>query len=456
MSVILIVDDDKNMRWALEKALKKDGHHIVSRPDGESGLSCLYEEMPDLVLCDLKMPGISGMELLEKLKARQPQLPVIMITGFGNVETAVEAMKLGAVDFILKPFDIEAVKLAVSKALGVEKLKEEVRFWQTEALMGNRPGGIIGHSAAMQELFQTLHQVAPANATVLILGESGTGKELIAQAIHEMSPRQGSPLVKVNCGALPENLLESELFGYEKGAFTGAVARKPGRFERAHLGSIFLDEVGEVSPAMQVRLLRVLQEKEIERVGGTETIPVDVRIIAATNRDLTAEVQNGRFREDLYYRLNVVPVHVPPLRDRKEDIPELVTAFTKKYGREMGKGELHFTDETIALLLQYNWPGNIRELQNVVERAVILSTQSSISPDLLPREVLTAAREKKEKTGTAHLLELTDAGIHLDALEENLIRQALKLANGNQTKAAQLLGITRYTLIYRMEKYGIK
>lgn len=456
MSVILIVDDDKNMRWVLEKALKKEGHQVLSRSDGESGLSSLNEEIPDLVLCDLKMPGMSGLELLEKLKVQQPQVPVIMITGFGSVETAVEAMKLGAADFILKPFDIEAVKLAVNKALGVEKLKDEVRFWQTEAMLGNRPQGIIGSSTAMQELFQTLGQVAPTNATVLILGESGTGKELIARAIHEMSLRQGFPLVKVNCGALPENLLESELFGYEKGAFTGAASRKPGRFERANQGSIFLDEIGEVPPPMQVKLLRVLQEKEIERVGGTETIPVDVRIIAATNRDLTAEVQSGRFREDLYYRLNVVPVHVPPLRDRKEDIPELINAFIEKYGREMGKGELHFTDEAMALLLQYHWPGNIRELQNVVERAVILSTQPFIAPDLLPVEVLKSEHKENDETGIAHSLELTDAGIQLDALEEDLIRQALKLADGNQTKAARLLGITRYTLIYRMEKHGIR
>lgn len=458
MPKILVIDDDENMRWALEKALTKDGHRVVTRSNGTLGLEAVLGESPDLVLCDLKMPDISGMDLLARLSSSHPALPVIMITGYGTVDAAVQAMKLGAADFIIKPFDIDAVKMSVRKALGYEKLKDEVRFWRQEAMQNAMPKGIIGSSPPMMRLFELIKQVASTPATVLIVGESGTGKELVAQAIHQLSPRRDQPLIKVNCGAIPENLLESELFGHEKGAFTGAVARKPGRFERADQGTIFLDEIGEISMVMQVKLLRVLQEREIERVGGTDTIKVDVRVIAATNKDLAAEVQSGRFREDLYYRLNVVPVAVPALRERPEDIPELADSFVRRFSGELGKEGMQLSPETLIYLQKYHWPGNVRELQNIMERAVILSTQSAIIPELLPIEVLrpeAGSATSIRSTGEFNI-KLPETGIDLEGVERDLIRQALESVEGNQTKAAKLLGISRYTLIYRLEKYGMK
>ncbi|MGE5380973.1 MAG: sigma-54-dependent transcriptional regulator, partial [Methylocystaceae bacterium] len=398
MPRILVIDDEENMRWALKKALTKDGYQVITASDAGQGLELIKKHQPDLVLSDVKMPGMDGMELLNTIRAENPELPVIMVTGFGSIELAVEAMKAGAADFILKPFDIETVKLSVQRALGIEKLKEEVRFWRNET--GNTCG-IIGQSRAILTTLDMVKQVAPSPATVLITGESGTGKELVAHAIHQLSARAGQPLIKVNCAALPENLLESELFGHEKGAFTGAINRKLGRFERADDGSIFLDEIGELSPGMQAKLLRVLQEKEIERVGGVDTIKVDVRVIAATNRDLEQEVDAGSFREDLYYRLKVVPIWVPPLRERKDDIPELAANFAEQYARELGKGSIKISSETMDFLNRYNWPGNVRELQNVIERAVILCREQTIVPDLLPVEVLTAGEMKSAKNGSA-------------------------------------------------------
>ncbi|MGE5418402.1 MAG: sigma-54-dependent transcriptional regulator [Acidobacteriota bacterium] len=456
MAIILIIDDDANMRWALEKALKKDGHRTITEENGESGLLAVKDQSPDLVLCDLKMPGMDGLELLGKIKADAPSLPVIMITGYGTVETAVQAMKMGADDFILKPFDIDAVRLAVKRALGVEKLRDEVRFWRREALQPTVPSGLVGSSEVMRKLLAMVSQVAATPATVMVTGESGTGKELVAQAIHQMSPRKDQPLIKVNCGALPESLLESELFGHEKGAFTGANARKPGRFERADQGTIFLDEIGEISTAVQIKLLRVLQEKEIERVGGTDVIKIDVRVIAATNRDLAADVRSGRFREDLFYRLNVFPVAVPALRERPEDIPELVTFFVERYAGELGKGTIQVADEAMELLGRYSWPGNVRELQNVIERAVILSTQQVILADQLPIEILRALAEPTKPLMVGEPVMLPDSGLDLESLERSLLEQALEKAGGNQTRAAKLLGISRHTLIYRMEKYELK
>ncbi|MGE5373318.1 MAG: sigma-54-dependent transcriptional regulator [Solirubrobacterales bacterium] len=450
MALILIVDDDANMRWALEKALKKDGHQIISRENGQTALAAVRKETPDLILCDYKMPGMDGLELLARIRETEPGLPLIMITGFGTIETAVEAMKRGASDVILKPFEIEAVKLSVAKALGIEKLKDEVRFWRQEAASEALPD-VVGSSPAMKNLGMLIQQVAAAPATVLVTGESGTGKELVALSVHRLSPRRDQPMIKVNCAAIPENLIESELFGHEKGAFTGAVSRKAGRFERADHGTLFLDEIGELPLNMQVKLLRILQEKEFERVGGTETIKVDVRVIAATNRDLTAAIQTGQFREDLYYRLNVVRIEVPPLRLRREDIPDLAVFFVKHYAAELGRPPLRLADETLRLLTAYPWPGNVRELQNVLERAVILTTQSVIGPELLPAEVL----HPGGVTGESGLT-LPPGGMNLEALERSLIVQALERAGGNQTRAAALLGMTRYTLIYRMEKHGLR
>jgi len=456
---ILVIDDEENMRWALQKALNKDGHKVETAANAEQGLEIIHNNQPDLVLSDVKMPGMNGMALLATLHSDNPELPVIMITGFGSVELAVEAMKAGATDFILKPFDIDAVKLSVRRALGVEKLKDEVRFWRIEASKPEAQYGIIGQSSAMRKTMELVEQVAPSSATVLITGESGTGKELIAQAIHQLSSRGKHPLIKVNCAALPESLLESELFGHEKGAFTGAINRKLGRFERAEGGSIFLDEIGELPPAMQAKLLRVLQEKEIERVGGVDTIKVDARVIAATNRNLEQAVKEGSFREDLYYRLKVVPVLVPPLRDRLEDVPELAAYFVQFFAQELGKNELAISPEAMDYLVRYDWPGNVRELQNVIERGVILSRGASIIPDLLPIEVITSGeqlRTKKNIFPPSSGLTLPEEGIDLEELEKDMIRQALEKTEGNQTKAAKLLGISRYTLIYRLEKYGFK
>lgn len=459
MAKIVLIDDEVNMIWALEKALTKEGHQVVSAQDGLEGLQLIRNACPDLVLTDVKLPGLSGIQLLEELKGEFTALPVILLTGFASVEMAVEAMKIGAADFILKPFDIETVKISVRKALGLEKLKDELRFWREEASRLGTASGIIWRSPVMGEVIKLLQQVAPSAVTIIVTGETGTGKELVAQALHDLSPRREQAIVKVNCAALPENLMESELFGHEKGAFTGATSRKLGRFERADGGTIFLDEIGEMPSAMQAKLLRVLQEKEIERIGGINTIKVDVRIIAATNRDLQEEVKAGRFREDLYYRLNVVRIHMPALRERKEDIPELVNYFMSRFSKELNKNGLEIAPETLDYLINYDWPGNIRELQNVIERAVILCQEPFLVPDLLPIEVLSAKITNESvnlATNSQFAATLPEEGIDLEQIEQDLIKQALARASGNQTQAAKLLGITRYTLIYRMEKYGMK
>lgn len=448
MKKILIADDEKNMIWAMKKALKDEGYRILTASDGEEAVGTILKDDPDLILLDLRMPKLDGMDVLKKIKENNIKSPVIMITAHGTMESAVDAMKLGAIDYISKPFDIEELKLVIKKALNISNMQEQIEFL-TEELNKRTDKVIIGESEKIKRVLDIANRVAASNATVLITGESGTGKELIANAIHYSSNRKDGTYIKVNCGALPENLLESELFGHEKGAFTGAIARKPGRFELADGGTIFLDEVGELTPAIQVKLLRALQEKEFERVGGTETIKVDVRIIAATNRNLREMVENGQFREDLFYRLNVIPIELPPLRERKEDIPKLVDYFTDKYCIEMDRKKVSFDKDALDTLVNYQWKGNIRELENIIERIVILNPGDKVTKHMLPQEILYSSHDAATFT-------LPDEGINLEEVEKGLIEQALKKAENNQTQAARLLGITRHTLIYRMEKYDIK
>jgi DNA-binding NtrC family response regulator len=373
-----------------------------------------------------------------------------MITAHGSTDAAVEAMKLGAVDYVSKPFDINDLKLSIFKALNIDQLNKEIDYLKETANQIFN-GKIIGNSRKMQDVFALVNKVADTNASVLIIGESGTGKEGIAASIHNKSGRANKPFITVNCGAIPETLIESELFGYEKGAFTGANARKAGRFDRAQGGTLFLDEIGELSLPLQVKILRVLQEKEFERVGGSEVIKADVRIIAATNRDLEMMVEKGEFREDLLYRLKVIPIELPPLRERKDDIPLLVDYFIDKYCKEINKGRLIMEKETLEILRNYDFPGNIRELENLIERLIILSSDKTIEPSLLPKEILKGAFAPKKDEFV-----LPVEGINLEVVEESFVRQALDMAKGNQTHAAKLLGLSRHALIYRMDKYGLK
>lgn len=443
---ILIVDDEVNMIWALKKALIKENYEIISAENGQVAIESLKEE-PDLIIMDLKMPKMDGMEALKRIKDINPKIPIIMMTAHGSTNTAVEAMKLGALDYISKPFDIEELKVTIIKALEYKNLNDEVHYLREK--INEKTPNIIYRSKIMDEVLNLVYKVAPTDATVLILGESGTGKELIANALHEFSNRKNAPLIKVNCGAITESLLESELFGHEKGAFTGAISRKKGRFELAQGGTIFLDEIGEISEAMQVKLLRVLQEKEFERVGGEEIIKGDFRVIAATNRNLKEMVENQEFREDLYYRLNVIPIEIPSLRERREDIPLLIDYFIKRYSDDMGKEKISIGNIALEKMTNYDWKGNIRELQNMIERCVILSTDHEITEDLLTSDIRNAVYTVDTS------FTLPEEGLSLEEVEKSLIIQALERTDYNQTNAAKLLGVTRHTLIYRLEKYNI-
>jgi len=461
MHKILIVDDEKNMRWAIKRAFKNQPYQFFEAANGEEGLRVFEKEQPDLVLLDLKMPKMDGLTALEKMKELEKEMekdiPVVMITAHGTTETAVEAMKLGALDYISKPFDVEELRMILGKALEYKGLREKVNYLE-EALDMKQGKPLIGKSEKMNAVLKMVNQVAKTDATVLILGESGTGKEIIADTIHRNSDRHQGPYVKVNCGAIPENLLESELFGYEKGAFTGAVKRKIGKFQRAEGGTIFLDEIGELSLAMQVKILRVLQEKEVEPVGGLESYSVDTRIITATNQNLYEKVKKQEFREDLYYRLNVFPIELPPLRERKEDIPLLAQHFLEKYQSELGKKDMTLSDGALNALMSYHWPGNIRELENIMERTLIISSKPVIDKKNLNQGLLTGGGSlSAELTNLDEAtFQLPEEGIHLDMLEKDLILQALNRTDYNQTRTARLLGISRHTLLYRMEKYNLK
>lgn len=450
MRKILIADDEKNMRWILSKNLKDEGFDILEANNGEEAFAIFVDSEPDMIILDYKMPVLDGMETLKRINKVNSKIPVMMITAHGSTEAAVEAMRHGAVDYIQKPFDMDELKLKIRKSLNIDLLNKEIEFLKDE-ISAVYDKKIIGSSKKMQELFATLEKISPTNATVLITGESGTGKELVANAIHNKSTRKDKPYIRVNCGAIPENLLESELFGYEKGAFTGAQNRKPGRFDRAQGGTLFLDEIGELSLALQVKLLRVLQEKEFERVGGTEVIKTDVRILAATNKNLDKKVVEGLFREDLLYRLKVIPIEIPPLRERKEDIPLLIEFFIEKYASELNKDKVSIEKDALDMLYDYEYPGNIRELQNIIERMVLLAVDGHITMDQVPKEVIKGAFSNKNE-----LFILPQQGISLEEVEKSFVKQALEMAKGNQTHAAKLLGISRHALIYRMEKFKLQ
>ncbi|WP_088186463.1 sigma-54 dependent transcriptional regulator [Desulfosporosinus sp. FKA] len=446
MRRILVADDEVNMRWVLERALVKAGYDVETAEDGQLAIDRALSERPDLVLVDLKMPKVDGLNVLRTLKDHYPDLLIVMMTAHGSTETAVEAMKAGAHDYLMKPFEIDELLITLEKALEVESLREQVDYLKGE-VQPNR-WQLVGNSDKMQTLKLLVERVAPTPATVLIQGESGTGKELVAHAIHTLSARADGPFIRVNCAALTETLLESELFGHEKGAFTGAHSRRTGRFELADGGTLFLDEIGELSFNVQAKLLRVLQERTFERVGGEKTIQVDVRIIAATNRDLLREAQEGRFREDLYYRLNVFPIFVPPLRDRHEDISLLVDHFLEKlsaYGQKKALGP-----GVLAQLMAYTWPGNVRELENVIERMVIISPGAVIGLDGVPTFNTSNQLEK-----SLDPFILPPGGISLEEIEKSFIRQAMEQTDGNQSQAAKKLGLSRYAFLYRLEKYGI-
>ena len=446
MRRILVADDEANMRWVLERALTKAGYEVETVEDGQLALERALVERPDLVLVDLKMPKIDGLSVLRTLKEYYPDLLIVMMTAHGSTSTAVEAMKAGAQDYLMKPFDIDELLITVAKAFEVESLREQVDYLKGESQRGGWQ--LVGNSEEMQAVKHLVERVAPTAATVLLQGESGTGKELVAQAIHALSPRVNGPFIRVNCAALTETLLESELFGHEKGAFTGAHARKTGRFELADSGTLFLDEIGELSVNVQAKLLRVLQERTFERVGGEKTISVDVRIIAATNRDLLIEAQEGRFREDLYYRLNVFPISIPPLREHRKDIPFLVQHFLEKlrtYGTSKTLGS-----DVLSQLMTYTWPGNVRELENIVERMVIISQGAVIGMDSLP---LFDTSPKSEKCPGAFVL--PPEGVSLEEIEKSFLQQAMEQTGGNQSQAAKRLGLSRHAFLYRIEKYGI-
>ena len=446
---ILIVDDDASHRQMIQVVLSAEGYEIHEAEDGETAISNVTNRFYDLILMDIRMTGISGIDALKEIKNLSPGIPVVIMTAYASVDTAVDALKAGAYDYITKPLDIDELKLLVEKALRFHHLEQE--NLQLKERLDDRFdfSKIIGRSRAMQSVFETISLVAPSEATVLITGESGTGKELIANAIHQNSPRKNRPLIKVNCAALQENLLESELFGHEKGAFTGAVARKKGRFQLAHHSSIFLDEIAEMAPVTQAKILRVLQEREFEPVGGTNTFKVDTRLIAATNKNLEEEIRAGRFREDLYYRLNVVRVDVPPLRDRQDDIPLLADFFLKSYAEKNRKLLKGFTPRAVDLMMRHEWPGNVRELENIVERAVIMARGEMITPMEFP-EILKGLDDEIKETSVN-----LEPGRTLKEVEKSMILRTLEETGGNRTHAADILGISRRTLQLKLKEYGI-
>ncbi len=444
---ILVVDDEDNARRAIATILGEEGYEVAEASNGEEALARLADFSPAVVLTDVRMPKMDGLTFLRKAREQGSEATFIMMTAFASVETAVEAMRAGAENYLVKPLDANAVLVVLGKALDQRALKREAESLREQVRQRARFHNIIGDSPQLQALYEVVRRAANTRATVLILGESGTGKELIAQAIHHESQRRDKPFVKVHCAALSENLLESELFGHEKGAFTGALARKEGRFELADGGTLFLDEIGEISPSVQVKLLRVLQEREFERVGGTQTLKVDVRIVAATHRDLTAEVKAGRFREDLYYRLNVVAVTLPPLRERKSDIPALVNHFLEKYSDSYGKDVRGLAPGTLQALLSYDWPGNIRELENAIERAVVLASGNELTTDDLP-PVLRGPRPLGSSTSSLI------PGATLAQIEREAILRTLEMVGGSTTRAAEILGISVRKVQYRLKEYS--
>jgi len=444
---VLVVEDEVKLLRVIELQLQSAGYEVDKAGSAEEAVRLV--DRASLVLTDLKLPGMDGLEFLSLVRRQNAQVPVVVMTAFGTVENAVEGMKAGATDFLPKPFSLDHLLTVIGKALEVRALRDENRVLREE--LGRRYAfdNVVGHSPAMQEIFATIMRVAPTRATVLLAGESGVGKDLIARAIHFHSPRRDRPFVKINCTAIPENLMESELFGFEKGAFTGAVASKPGKFETADTGTAFLDEIGDVPGSIQVKLLRVLQEREFERLGSNKTRQIDVRILAATNRDLRAALEDGTFREDLYYRLNVVPLNIPPLRERKEDIPFLAEHFVRKLAVETGSTADSISESAIKRLLEYPWPGNVRELENVIERGLVLAAGKRLEAGDIRLE---ANPRTRDSTANGFL----PNGMTLDEHEQAIIREALRRADGNKSQAARLLGVTRNALRYRLSQMGME
>lgn len=456
MSRVLVVDDEANLRKVLAAMLRKDGYEVSVTADGEQALAEFQKNGADIVVTDLVMPKLGGMELLKAVNAQRPDVPVIIITAHGTVDNAVEAIKRGAFDYITKPFEHAEIQAVVAKAARTQAANQD-----RMTLEGKARNAIIGTSAEMQEIFKIIDKVADTPSTVLITGESGTGKELIATALHDGSSRRDKPLIRINCAAIPKDLMESELFGYERGAFTGAVTSKPGRFELADGGTLFLDEVGEIPLEMQVKLLRVLQESEFERVGGIKTTRVDVRLIAATNRDLKKEVEANRFRGDLFFRINVVPLVLPPLRDRAGDIPVLVTHFIEKFNKRLNKRITGISDEALALLKGYAWPGNIRELENMMERVIVFADGPQIIakdlPDTVRGTAATPGLTTPEASPAPGETSLKDAVRLAQAeVEKAMIIKALEATSGNVTRAAKLLQISRKSLQTKMKEFGLR
>ncbi len=445
MATILLIDDDTSLLRVTEYNLSEAGFTVLAAASGKEGLDLFKKHKVDVVVSDIQLGDMDGLEVLENIKKEQVEVPVIIITAFASIELAVRAMHLGAFTFIAKPFDRDALRLSCNKALEMHSLRRRTRRLSEEVRRLTGAAGMETVNTAMAELLATAVKVAESTATVLITGESGTGKEVLARLIHHHSPRSGESFVGVNCAAIAENLIESELFGHVKGAFTGAIKNHQGRFQRADGGTLFLDEIAELQPDMQVKFLRVLQERTVEAVGGQREEDVDVRIIAATNQNLQEATGSGKFREDLFYRLSVIPLHLPPLRERKEDIPALVQHFLKKHD---APAEVHFSTDGLLKLQGYNWPGNIRELQNVVERSVILRSGRAIGP----KDILLSSNGKQQPKGN---FQLPVEGISLESVEKSLIEQALNLTSGNRSQAARLLQIPRHVLIYRLEKFNI-
>ena len=449
---LLVVDDEEVQLNSMAGFLRKQGYRVFAASTPAKALELVRENTIDVVLTDFKMPGMSGVELLAAIKEINPEIDVVVMTAFGSIESATEAMKLGAVDYLTKPIDLQQLRLTLHHVLERKQLLSENRQLREQLASKFRFEGIVSQSAAMEQVLNLAARVANSNATVLITGETGTGKELIARAIHFAGPRKEKPFIPVNCAALPENLLESELFGHEKGAFTGADRQRKGRFELADGGTLFIDEVGEIPPPVQIKLLRVLQERAFERLGGTETLRVDVRVVAATHRDLDEMIRDGRFREDLYYRLNIISIRIPPLRQRREDIPPMVDAFVQRFSQENGKPITGVSREAMDLLMKYDYPGNVRELENIIQQAVVLTRSDIITSDDLPPRV----REPKRDEDAAPEFDHGTFTERVEAFEKSLIRQALQQAGGVQTRAAELLGISERHLRYKLKKLGMK
>lgn len=463
---ILVADDEENIRLILHESLRREGLFVVEAVDGVQAVELVQRENFDVVILDLRMPRMDGITALEKIRSLDPLLPVVMITAHGGRKTALEMVRLGGYDYFEKPFDMNELRVVVRRALERRQLHRQIEVLEAQLHQERSFANIVGESPPMKDVFDLVRRVAPTDATVLITGESGTGKELIADAIHNNSPRSNEPLLKVNCGAIPEALLESELFGHERGAFTGAIAMKPGKFELANKGTIFLDEIGEMPLALQVKILRVIQERKIERVGGTRTLTVDVRIVTATNRDLAREVEEKRFREDLFFRLEVVPIHLPPLRKRRSDIPLLISHFLRVYNTKMGKSFQGFTPEAMDLMQSHDWPGNIRELDNIVQRAMILSPGPWLGTETLPPDMrsggysshLQSAEQKMALSfDPCDFSQPMSQQIErmMDEAEVHMIQVALRKCNNRRQETADLLGISRKSLHNKMLKHGL-